>query len=472
VRPVVCRYGESDQNGTGAYQLFFEAMVLQAFVSALSLLRARYAAPFNSYYECSARARARLRACLTRPRTASSALTVARSTRPVASLIGRGARPPRRPSCLSSDEPRAAASGIDADRHQHAFYLNLWKPAYPPFGAAAPARRPLGGTIIRGRPNGGHAGAGFASTTRAAPRGLAQAFQFFPRDRELRRYLDFVVDADYRRGELWLSDGWTPVGPGLGSALYWGANGNGRFNVYTFSGLQPLNRRGGVPPALRGCGVRNWAQARLPTEFGMGGGRSHGPARWHARPDRTYPEEADVATGRPEPMCDRVPWDPLSYTPTRAPAGCRSASEYNGKFMVGQLVLAAGSFATPPGHHSDHLPPLLPARRPVQFSGLDSRGRMRGRRLNRREADPDEPGLARCCHEFAGDAAGAQRPAAHHCAQSSLCTGGVSLFERICQLGRVLLTRAEMAALREHATEHRPAIGPRADLVESAPAAR
>ena len=62
-------------------------------------------------------------------------------------------------------------------------------------------------------------------------------------------------------------------------------------------------------------------------------------------------------------MCGNVwQWTRSSYDPYpgfRPDAG--PAGEYNGKFMVGQLVLRGGSFATPPGHtrttYRNYFPP-------------------------------------------------------------------------------------------------------------------
>jgi formylglycine-generating enzyme required for sulfatase activity len=95
-----------------------------------------------------------------------------------------------------------------------------------------------------------------------------------------------------------------------------------------------------------------WAQARLPTEF-----------EW---------ESAVSGANAPEQAFGELwQWTRSSYDPYprfRAPAG--AVGEYNGKFMVGQIVLRGSSLATPPGHHRPTYRNFFAPAARWQFMGL------------------------------------------------------------------------------------------------------
>lgn len=142
-------------------------------------------------------------------------------------------------------------------------------------------------------------------------------------------YLDFILDGGYENFRYWHSEGWEWVkGSTHKCPLYWHKI-NGKWYQYTLSGLQPID------PDTMLCHINffeasafaEWKGCRLPSEF-----------EWEAAAHHFD-------------WGNRWEWTNSAYLPypgfskREGPIG-----EYNGKFMVNQIVLRGASIATPPGH--------------------------------------------------------------------------------------------------------------------------
>ena len=160
--------------------------------------------------------------------------------------------------------------------------------------------------------------------------------QVFLEDFEIRKglvsnaeFLSFIKDGGYREFRLWHSEGWDWVQANqIVSPLYWHEK-NGEWMRYSLSGLEHINPNAPVTHIsfYEAHAYAEWSGKRLPTEF-----------------------EWETASGS-IPWGDRWEWTNSAYLPY---PGYRkfegSAGEYNGKFMINQMVLRGASIATSPAH--------------------------------------------------------------------------------------------------------------------------
>jgi ergothioneine biosynthesis protein EgtB len=335
---------------------FFETFLLLPFLPGYDRVNLDYGTLFNSYYVAAGPRHARpRRGMLTRPSNAEVAAYRALVDAAMTTLL--------------RDPPPEALPLIELglqheEQHQellltdvlHALSANPLRPAYdrewrePPSvtGPACMLDGPEGVVEI------GCSGAGFAFDSEA-PRHRTYLAPFRIADRLVSNgdWLAFIEAGGYREPLLWMSDGWTVCqAEGWEAPLYWERT-DGTWLQFGLGGLRPLD------PTLptrhiswyEADAFARWAGKRLPTE-----------QEWEAAAGLPrFRDGAGIAwqwTGsayRPYP----------GFTPWAGAVG-----EYNGKFMIGQMVLRGGSLATPPGHARQSYRNFFPPAARWQFTGL------------------------------------------------------------------------------------------------------
>ncbi len=167
-----------------------------------------------------------------------------------------------------------------------------------------------------------------------------------------REYMEFVNQDAYGEFSFWLSEGWDWLArSGSKAPLYWMKKENTWYS-FGFNGLEKID------PALpvmhlnyyEAEAFARWKGLRLPTEFE------------HETAARLYPRFFTPCVWE---------WTQSAYLPY---PGFKTASgavgEYNGKFMVNQMVLRGASVATPEGHTRVTYRNFFDPELQWQFSGI------------------------------------------------------------------------------------------------------
>ena len=215
-------------------------------------------------------------------------------------------------------------------------YILGHNPLFPPYGQAPYPQAPQGhgSTAMLSIPEGiyeiGHKGDDFCFDNELGRHKVyIQPFRISPETVTNAEYLEFIGAGGYHDFRYWHAEGWDWVRQHQVEApMYWHQI-DGKWMVYGWKGLQPVDPDQPVCHVsyYEAAAYAAWKGLRLPTE-----------AEWEI-------SATQFSWGR------RWEWTESAYLPypgfVKAPG---AIGEYNGKFMVSQMVLRGASEVTPPGH--------------------------------------------------------------------------------------------------------------------------
>ena len=317
---------------------FFETFLLDNFVSDYKLYDEGYPFLFNSYYNNAGdRVKRHKRGDLTRPTVREVYAYRKHVDAAILAFIENGDK-----SNANGWEALLELGLQHEQQHQELFWTDLkftfaQNPLFPKYADRLPFKDDSMAsgkmnfiTVEEGVYQIGHRGNSFCyDNERGLHKVYLHGFQIADRLVTNAEYLEFVEEGGYADFNLWHDEAWAWLNENnIEAPLYW-LKKNGEWMNYSLTGLKPLE-----PTALlkhvsyyEAFAFAQWKGLRLPTEF-----------EW-------------------ETACANFQWGQrwehtasayLPYPGFQKAAG--TVGEYNGKFMVNQMVLRGASVATSPGH--------------------------------------------------------------------------------------------------------------------------
>jgi ergothioneine biosynthesis protein EgtB len=338
---------------------FFETFLLRPFAPGYRPFHPGYEYLFNSYYETVGSFHPRAaRGLLSRPTVEEVYRYRAHVDAAMADLLEGGRAADGRELGfrvtlgLNHEQQHQELLLMDV---KHNFAVNPLRPAYhtppqrpaPDRPAALEWLEHAGGLV-----DVGHAGAGFAFDNEAPRhRALLGSHRLASRLVTNGEYREFVEAGGYREARHWLADGWHACrARGWQAPLYW-EKGEGGWWEMTLAGLRPLAEHEPVCHVsfYEADAFARWRGRRLPAEHEL-------EAACAGRPVRGNFLESSLL--HPAPAQGEGQWFGDLWQWTRSPYGPYpgfrplegTLGEYNGKFMINQLVLRGGSCVTPQSH--------------------------------------------------------------------------------------------------------------------------
>ncbi|MDX1451680.1 MAG: ergothioneine biosynthesis protein EgtB [Oleiphilaceae bacterium] len=193
-------------------------------------------------------------------------------------------------------------------------------------------------------------------------------------------YIEFIEDGGYETPQWWTSDGWaTAQNEGWQAPLYWEKQ-NQKYWHYTLHGMQP------VDPHAPVCHVSLYEALAFASWKGM---RLCRESEWEVRASaqniaghfqdlqclHPYSQASNNAAHKGSDLTqlfgDVWEWTQSAYSPYPGYQAAEGAlGEYNGKFMMNQMVLRGGSVATPKDHIRQSYRNFFYPKDRWQFSGI------------------------------------------------------------------------------------------------------